>query len=191
MGIVDRGLKNLTHIYSESISKVMLGSLLEEVQVLKDALGDLNDKRWLNSASGVQIDRNGEIVGISRPSVRGKKLEDRFFKVLTQAQVGINNSRATFDDIVNALALLFTVGNSANEEVTIYSLPGAVLIEFRGEIPKDLYSFLIERSASMVRAGVRVEDIVKLPPKENETFRLSSPNKVYGRLGGNLSGSIL
>ena len=102
----------------------LLGSYINRIQELETAIWEVIDERILSSAVGVQLDKIGAIVGRSRTSI-----VDDEYRTAIQAQIRINISQGTIDDLLQ-LALLIT----ANTVEITENFPNGIMIEILGAI---------------------------------------------------------
>lgn len=168
-------------------------ALLSEIHDLLKTTKDLLEKRSLEEAEGVQADLNGEAVGLKRPTDNSIPISDEFYKILTLAQIGVNNADSSLPSIKRVLSLLLSQGSSENIDTEVFDTGrGGLIFEFRGELSRDLRDLVISRLAKIVRAGFRVSSLIKLPDLEEETFRFSSDERSIGPgFGGKFSEDLL
>jgi hypothetical protein len=91
------------------------------LQQLEYALSTLNMLRSLGVATGVTLDRIGEIVGVKRPS---GALDDTY-RLLIQAQIGVNISEGEPERIISTFKIL----KQAPLVIYYESYPGGVAVQ--------------------------------------------------------------
>jgi hypothetical protein len=103
----DHVTEALEHFVEQFKGKPNLSALMtafvNQVQDLEDACYELYTERWIDTAVGVQLDGLGAIVGEDREG-RG----DEEYRLAIKAQIQINFSEATPEDILTALTNFHT-----------------------------------------------------------------------------------
>jgi len=161
---VVRGLARLLQQYQSSpYLRGLLTSYLNRIQDLENALWEVILYRLLPNASGIQLDKLGKIVGRGRGS-----LNDSNYVLAIQAEIAINRSDGTPDQMINiatlslppgdvftyseaypavALFFLITVETSVNIALLFQSLvrskPGGVklMLNYLTALPADSFTF--------------------------------------------------
>lgn len=83
--------------------EALLSAFIAQVQDLEDVLFQLLENRWLDTASGVQLDGIGAIVGLERLG-----LNDDDYRTALRAQIRLNRSSGTIPDNTTILELLIS-----------------------------------------------------------------------------------
>lgn len=148
--------------YKESANlKAILSVYCDQVQDLEDAIYSMMTERALNEATGVQLDRLGEIVGISR---YGRA--DEVYRVFLAFQIGVNVSNGT----LNTILQLFQLITGATELMVESEGHGSVSISYSPGLDPDLEEFIFEAMAHVVAAGVRISGFVTTAGPDSFAF---------------------
>ena len=146
----------------------------QQIQVIENALINMNILRYLNGASGVQLDNIGSIVGIARTTGQtdAQYINDIF------AQIKINTSDGQPEQVIQTFQLF-----TGTAQVRLFEFfPGEVLIEseyYPPDIPtvNSLFAILDE----VLAAGVAAVGVVCYDSVAPFAYRVSdSPGVGYG-----------
>jgi hypothetical protein len=166
--------------------------LIEGRTELQEVFKDLMQKRSLNTATGVQLDQIGEIVGQSRTLVNVQTmpaqtiiLDDDTYRIFIKSKIAKNITRATPEDIMANANLIFdttgsTLQGEGNAAYTL--LIGRILTPTE----QALLNYVIQEDGYVTRlipkpAGVRVDYGSFIP--DNFFGYQGAPNvKGYGDL---------
>lgn len=126
----------------------VLCALLDGVQDLHDAIWQVLTERWLDSATGVQLDQLGTIVALPRTG-----WIDGTYRQLLRAQILTLRSKGTWPDIGKVLAALGITLSAA-----VYDEPGmAAMRVILGEAldgdvtAQDVFNFVVRAKPAGVR----------------------------------------
>lgn len=110
--------------------EAFLGAIGESMQEIENMLIDMWQARWLDNATGVQLDGIGSIVGIAR-----NNLDDEAYRTRIRVRVRLNLSNGTPDDILKIIRLLLSESNA----LTLKEYPPAsILVKTFGAITDEL-----------------------------------------------------
>lgn len=143
----------------------LLSSYVAETQELENALFELGDAFWVNTAVGAQLDGIGEIVGIARDGA-----DDTTYRIRIKARVLINLSSGTPNEILTLVRALLPAGASDPSYTPYY--PAAFAISVTGLTPTEV----AEIAAAVIETtpvGVRSNFMYSLDTDSN-TFQFSS-----------------
>lgn len=115
-----------------------LRAFLIEIQALEDALQDVYTQRWLDNATGAQLDVLGKIVGQYNPD-----LDDDGYRILIRARIAVNRSNGKADEIMDILLLM---GQSFPETPIMHwveSYPASYALYMMSDIGTDISPDLI------------------------------------------------
>lgn len=82
---------------------------LQPIQELDDGALMIPPFYDLDTAAGVQLDIDGQLVGQSRILVNGSIVNDPQYRLLIRARIARNGSHATGEDFISQLVLIFGV----------------------------------------------------------------------------------
>ena len=135
--------------YKGSVRLLSLIGILfgQPVQDIEDAAWPLYDRLDIDSAQGVQLDRIGAIVGLSRSG-----WSDRLYRLLLRARIGKNVSHGTIEDVIGVWRLLA----QANQVQVVETYPAQIDLYSDTPIDGDLSDFVAALMQQVVAAGVRV-----------------------------------
>jgi hypothetical protein len=130
-----------------------LSSLIEilfgrQTQDIEDAAWQLYDRLDIDTCEGVQLDRIGTIVGLSRSG-----WSDDLYRILLKAKIGKNVSHGTLEDVISVWRLLA----QANKVQVIENYPAQVDLYSDTPIDGEISSFVRNLMQDVVAAGVRVD----------------------------------
>lgn len=86
-----------------------IDAFTDQVQVIEDMLQDLWTARWLDNATGIQLDNLGAIVGQARNG-----LSDTNYRIRIKMRIRLNFSSGLDDDIFDVLSLLLGAAPDAH-----------------------------------------------------------------------------
>lgn len=99
---VQQALKRLLYQYQNSPNLIAtLTALIGPIQGIESALSDMNTLRYLDQATGAQLDVIGVIVGYPRPP----GTSDSVYRLDLQGQIQINTSQGQAEQVIQAYKL--------------------------------------------------------------------------------------
>ena len=111
---VNDALERLLFQYKDKVRmNGMISSTTEGLQELENTFWDVLTLRWINSASGEQLDRLGAIVVLDRDG-----RTDEQYRVWLVGKIAINTSKGTPQNLVAAMNLLF--GADKSQYIPVY-----------------------------------------------------------------------
>jgi len=122
-------------------------TFVQQLQELEFAFQDLILGFDLDTASGVQLDGIGEIVGISRNSP-----DDSVYRNDIINQIGINNSNGTAEDVINFVKLKTNATSIDYSEIH----PAKLRLDIETDF-SNITSNLLQTTERVAMAGVGVE----------------------------------
>lgn len=187
---VQQALARLLTQYRNSPNlQAVLTSLIQQIQLLEDAITEVNTLSYLPNAFGAQLDVIGQIVGISRPA----GMPDAQYQLLIYEQIKINSSQGQPEQAIQFF-LIFT----QLTQVRMYEFfPGDVLMESSYDPPDQAtLNSLISGLDNVLPAGVRSSGIVVYDPDIPFTYSpiTIAPYTGYGSVsasGGGKYGKLL
>lgn len=103
---IQQALDRLVIQYTESETvKDYLRAVMPEIQELENVFCDLQDKRFIDTAEGEQLNIIGELVGQSRIA-GGQVLTDELYRIFIRARIIKNYTRATLEDIIQMIIFI-------------------------------------------------------------------------------------
>jgi hypothetical protein len=147
---VEAAKKRLLHQYKDSPRILMLIEILlgRQVQDLEDAAWQFYGRLDIDSAIGVQLDRIGAIVGLSRSG-----WDDALYRSLLKAKIGKNVSHGTIEDVIGVWRLLARAGSVQ----VVETYPAQIDLYSDTPIDGSLAGFVRALMQKVVAAGVRVD----------------------------------
>lgn len=147
-------LDRLATEYSDSTNlHNLLRVLLQEADTLEQVICDVIDKRWLDTATGINLDILGSIVGIGRGFVdagAGVRLwTDEEYQLLIKAQIAKNHTTATIQEVLDA-----TIFITGTQDIIIRDGYTFFTISVPEDIPSELKYFLLNFDLIPRPAGV-------------------------------------
>ena len=123
----DQYLDRLAYQFEDSTQfKALLEAFLNQWEELNDAIIDVRDLRYLNTAEGQQLDNIGEILGLERPP----DYDDDDYRFALKIQIMINNTDITVNDTLDILSGIFaTNGGAAIRYICVVTLEALYEIE--------------------------------------------------------------
>ena len=146
--------------------QALLASILGPIQEIEDGLNALDTGRGVSGAVGVQLDRLGNLVGISRG-----RLSDDVYRTRIRIKIIQNLSEGEPERLIQVYGAL--VGGTSVQIQEHF--PGGVGLSSNGPIPVGQETLIYQNVQTIAAAGVRVDYI--------ETFPAVSP---FVFLGGPL-----
>lgn len=153
-----------------------LKSYLRQTQLLVDAAYDVLVKRWIDNATGAQLDAIGRLVGEGR-----KGREDELYRLFIRARIRINRSAGKVTDVLEVLAII-SPGTSVRYHE---SYPAGIVIVYL-EAPEYDTQILFEMLRDTKAGGVRLNvvaptgDPSKLFLYDDVDAPLNEPDHGYG-----------
>jgi hypothetical protein len=143
-----------------------LRAFVNQLQVTENQLSDVLILRFLDNATGAQLDGMGDIVGLLSRADLGLSEED--YKALIGFRIYVNSGAGEASTVLNALAFI----TQATTTKLVELFPAAIELETNGTvIPDDL----IEIMQAIVGAGVRLDHIARVP---EDPFILASTTQI-------------
>ena len=106
----------------------LIYSFVNPAQEMETIMGNMLVQRGLTTASGVNLDRIGQIVGVDRAG-----LPDDEYRIILIGQIAANNSNTTGDDLLGITSIL--IGVNTPKIVQILELfPAKFQIEYKAAI---------------------------------------------------------
>jgi hypothetical protein len=127
----------------------LLQAITQQIQDLEDTLQDLANKRYIDTAEGVQQDRNGVIVGVAR--VPGE--DDADYLLAIKSKIIQNLNQATPEEVIAAAK--FFIGTDIIWYLEVY--PAAVDIFSNVVISSDSRDAVREQLKAFLPAGVLLD----------------------------------
>lgn len=174
---VQQALARLLYQYAIATNfQKLLTAFVQQVQVIENALVDMNTLRYLNDAVGQQLDNIGEIVGLPRPP----GLSDAAYRLELLGQVKINISQGQPEQVIQVFALF-----TGEMQVRLFEMfPAAIKVESSYYPPdQDTVNSLFKVLGQTAPAGVRIAEIVSYDPVSPFAYRVNvAPGAGYGSL---------
>ena len=166
---VDEGLALLIMTFKgKPRIEAVLTSYLEQVQVLEDDFWEVFSNRWVDTATGIQLDRLGEIVGETRQSS-----SDDEYRAFIRARIRVNRSNGKMPELVSIVSLILDGGAVTAREY----YPSSIVIGAYDALP--VSARRVNRMLQRAKAGgVRIDLIYS---KVDRTSTLT-----FGWSGGSL-----
>ena len=134
----------------------LVTSFTDQLQDIEDVIFDVRDDRWIDTASGTQLDNLGAIVGAERGG-----RSDADYKNLIIAQIGRNTSKGRATDIFTIFNLL----TSSDRCYLVQLFPAAIGIYADHDITslntddiKDFLELALAAGVSLDEVGYYLED---------------------------------
>lgn len=152
--------KRLLQQYKHSSRLLILIDILfgRQTQDLEDAAWQLYDRLDIDTCEGVQLDRIGAIVGLSRSG-----WGDDLYRILLKAKIGKNVSHGTLEDVISVWRLLA----QANKVQVIENYPAQIDLYSDTPIDGAISSFVRNLMQDVVAAGVRVDFLAIIFSSDN------------------------
>ncbi len=139
----------------------ILTGLLAEMQPLEQMFCDLGNNRWLATASGVQLDELGVLLGIGRTGQ-----SDNDYRKLLQARIYQTISEGLPETIIEVYKFLTEANVVCYQEY----YPAGIGLESDGTIPAGSEVSFYQFVQLAVPAGVRVESLTTFDPDDSFAF---------------------
>ncbi len=133
--------------------EALLTAVGRQMDELAQFYDDLNEKRSLSTAEGVQLDRIGSILGLSRAEAGAliadddTALDDETYRYILGYKIMLNTSRSTYYDIVRGIRQFYNV-----YDIEYYESPDEPAA-FTLEISADKSSTVMLRNILPVKAA--------------------------------------
>lgn len=174
----DQGLsKFLEQFKDQAMLNALAASYLNRIQELENCLWEVILIRGIEASEGVNLDAIGSIVGRARLG-----LTDSDYRVALRAQVRINRSCGTPEDMIAVTALSITAGQLFTYEE---AFPATIVIEILGQSIFNML-VLLDNLLRTKAGGVRLLLEYSLNPVANNfTFSdddttVTDPDKGFG-----------
>ena len=138
-----------------SLIEILFG---QQVQEIEDAAHQFYSRLDIDNAEGVQLDRVGTIVGLTRIG-----WEDSVYRILLKAKIGKNVSHGTIEDVISVWRLLA----QANEVQVVETYPAQVDLYSDTPIDGTIATFVRDLMQDVVAAGVRVDFLAIVYSSDN------------------------
>ena len=172
---VDSAVSKFSSKYRNAkVRGAIFKALMHEIFELHEAIKQVEDNLWLDTAEGVQIDKNGLMIGLERPLQE----TDEVYRSLQFAKIGINNSDGLYSRICEIWSFLTSESGEANPDATIFDTHyGGISFQYSGNLSSSRLELIKDNLPLMLRLGIRVADITNTP----ENACLFSGTNVYGQ----------
>ncbi len=175
--------------------KAFIATMINRVQEADNMLFDLWQSRWIDNATGVQLDGLGAIIGVARDGY-----DDATYKIRIRARIQSNVSNGTADDVLRVAALLASSTGVSLAYQDLYPA-GFQIILSGGTMTADIIQQVSIGVKAARPAGVSYWLLYSLSPKANTfTFGVSTSvqeadtDKGFGpedqSAGGHLAGVL-
>lgn len=121
-------------------------TFFKEAQTLENLFFSLLEDRWLDTATGYQLDRLGSIVGIARNS-----LTDDQYRYYLKFQIGKNTSRTTQNDLIALLRII----TGANIVYIREYFPASIVVGCDVVVSDEIALFINDKFQEIVGAGIK------------------------------------
>lgn len=163
---------------------VLASAFLDQLQDVENASFELIDERTIDASVGIQLDRLGQIIGLARGG-----LSDDDYRSRLKAQIKINRSSGTVEELLEILALLET----QTLELTQSPPAGFTITVIQPTADPDLLALIIRDAKA---GGVGGDLHITLSP-DSEVFRFAtgdteeaSTTQGHGNDGGTTGGKF-
>ncbi|QMV49888.1 MAG: hypothetical protein [Mu-like cryoconite phage AB09] len=136
--------------------KALIDSLVAPIQTLEDAFDDLNNKRGIAGAVGVQLDRLGDIVGVTRDG-----LSDEPYRTRIRIRVIQNLSQGEPDRLIQVYGSLLSASLVLYQE----NYPAGSNLMANADIPDSQATEIYKQIQEIAPVGSRVDYIGSFPAK--------------------------
>ena len=178
--IIDAEGRLLQQYKNKPNLSALLDSLVGPIQSLEDAARDLSINRGVNSAVGVQLDRLGDIVGLTR-----NHLSDDVYRLRIKVRIIQNLSQGEPDRLLQVFQFLVGATNVHYEE----HYPAGSALVANAPIPAGQETFFYENIQNIAPAGARVDYIGTVPADVPFIFAGGqAPGGGFGDLNNSLVG---
>jgi hypothetical protein len=147
---IDRATARFLEQYKNKVRlNGMLAAFIEQIQDIENVIQDLENKVGVDTAEGIQQDRNGVIVGIERAA--GQSDEDYLLAI--KAKIIQNLNQGTPEEIIAAAK--FFIGSTLVWYLEVY--PAAVDIFSTTTIPEESRAKIRAQLQKFLPAGVSLD----------------------------------
>jgi hypothetical protein len=157
--------RSLTQYKGKPKHEAFIEAFSQQVQDLEDAVFFMVDARVIDNAVGVQLDKMGEIVGLTRQGA-----DDDFYRVLLYVKIGQNTSQGNPEKVTNIYKLL--TGATLAHYINLNN--GSVMLGANVGIPEDSVSFVYRNMELVIAGGVRIDHMVCFDA--TDPFAFAGPN---------------
>jgi hypothetical protein len=168
--VIDDGAALQLSQFAKTNVREILRIFLKQVQALEDSGAGSLSLDYLTNATGWALEEWGKLFNVPRPSFGPAANDDDIYRAEIYAQIAVNRSHSTIDDILKILYLL----NAQVVEVReIY--PATIHIEYNGEpyLSGPRIRTVLERATQPIAI-----DLVRYEPVD--AFTLAGPNSGLG-----------
>ena len=157
---IEASKRRLLQQYKDSPRITALIEILfgQQVQEIEDAAHQFYSRLDIDNAEGVQLDRVGTIVGLTRIG-----WEDSVYRILLKAKIGKNVSHGTIEDVISVWRLLA----QANEVQVVETYPAQIDLYSDTPIDGTIATFVRDLMQDVVAAGVRVDFLAIVYSSDN------------------------
>lgn len=154
----------------------LITALVGPIQDIEDMWTDMNTLRYLPSATGIQLDHIGSIVGLPRPA----GMSDAQYILELYGQIKINTSDGQPEQAIQAFQLFTSAALILLDE----DFPGEVLLESDYHFPDQAsVQNLLHLMGEVLPAGVRCDGFIEFDPTNAFSFDGSLPGSGFGDSG--------
>lgn len=148
---VEQALDRLTQQFKGKPNvETVVSALASPTQDIEDALWQLFSERDVETATGVQLDAIGNLVGQPRGG-----LIDGDYRRFVRARISVNKSNGLVEDILTVSQLV--LADDVAALVLVPSYPAAILLRIVGStVSEEVASLLVSFLRKVVAAGVRL-----------------------------------
>lgn len=184
-----------TALRTENISNIsgIFSAIAPELEALELALGGIEDMNDIDLCEGVQLDRIGQIVALSRKEagtlIGSRELADNddIYRVVLKYKAYVNSCHCTPDEIIEAVKIIFGATSVVYSEVK--TAPATIYLSVSAPFSELVMSILGTSDLIVHPAGVKVR--TDLSTKDTETFGFVDINpNVAGFGGGTFAQSV-
>lgn len=159
---IDDALSRLLNQYKNKINfSNLISSLVGSIQTLEDVYFDLIEKRSIDIAVGIQLDRLGTIVGQEREGRTDEEYRQRI-----KARILQNVSQGEPEKLIDLVTLLLNPNLIHIHDAGL----GGVLVGFDVSVPSNQLVELLSNLQLVVGAGIRVDYIIEFDSVEPFAF---------------------
>lgn len=194
----------------KTVLNALIKAISEQSQDVENSLQDLLYNRWLKNASGYQLDKLGEILGVERDYK-----SDESYKKALYIQILINRGNGTPEELMatlyniydNIYALLYKEIAPANIQITIFIKDILKPLQNINTIVKSIISpgikctlICAEMKSALILSGVTQskqnfaidnENFLYLDNTENYILSVQTQSKIIFKRSKGLSGLIV
>lgn len=145
--------------------EALLSSFIEQIQDGEVVTFDLYAERLLDTATGVQLDVLGTIVGQER-----QWSDDEEYRLYIKARIAINRSNGKAEEIINILNLVW--GSTYTYEVQDTG-NASFQIDLRDAVPTAVATTILTMATDAKAGGVKIR-VIWNPDPQTDVFTLST-----------------